>query len=179
MAYVGIDQSYSGFAVTILNASTNEPEVHLGKFPPGRHGTGVDRLLVIEHWLQQKLSDWDVDHACLEGYANGSKFGREIAGELGYAVKRSLRYHPQKLYPTIVPPTSLKKFVTGKGNAKKNEMLLGVFKRWGVEFTDDNEADSYALARLAQAIDTANTSDLPKFQQEVIEGLTPFTEMRR
>jgi hypothetical protein len=33
-------------------------------------------------------------------------------------------------------------------------MLMQMYKRWGVEFNDDNAADSYALARLAAGIAT-------------------------
>jgi crossover junction endodeoxyribonuclease RuvC len=44
---------------------------------------------------------------------------------------------------------TLKKYAAGKGNAKKQEMLLQIYKRWGLEFNDDNAADAYALARLA------------------------------
>jgi len=52
-------------------------------------------------------------------------------------------------YPLIVPPTNLKKYVTGKGNGvSKSQMLLQVYKKWGVEFNDDNAADSYGLAHL-------------------------------
>ena len=43
---------------------------------------------------------------------------------------------------------TLKKFAAGKGNAKKQEMLLQIYKRWGLEFTDDNAADAYSLGRL-------------------------------
>ena len=73
--------------------------------------------------------------------------------------------------PTIiVAPTTLKKFVTGKGNAQKDSMLLEIFKRWGVTFFDDNEADAYALARVAQAVfDTKNTVRWTKFQAEVVQ----------
>jgi Holliday junction resolvasome RuvABC endonuclease subunit len=51
--------------------------------------------------------------------------------------------------PLVVPPMTLKKYATGKGTSKKQEMLLQIYKRWGVEFNDDNAADAYALARLA------------------------------
>ena len=44
---------------------------------------------------------------------------------------------------------TLKKYAAGKGTAKKQEMLMQIYKRWGIEFNDDNAADSYALARLA------------------------------
>ena len=51
---------------------------------------------------------------------------------------------------------TLKKYAAGKGNAKKQEMLLQMYKRWGVEFNDDNAADSYGLARLvAGSVDGA------------------------
>lgn len=171
MAWAGIDQSYTGFGVTVINATSGEHTSLLGKFDAAKYGTGVGRLMAIESWLYNALSGWDIDHVCMEGYANGAKFGREAAGELGYAVKRALYVmHPQYLIPTIVPPTSVKKFCTGSGAAKKNEILLGVYKRWGVEFKDDNLADSYVLAKIAQAIDT-EADDLPKFQQEVLAKL--------
>ncbi len=49
----------------------------------------------------------------------------------------------------VVAPGTLKKFVTGDGRAKKDLMLLKVYKKWGVEFDDDNLADAYSLARFA------------------------------
>jgi hypothetical protein len=57
----------------------------------------------------------------------------------------------------------LKKYVTGKGQGvKKNQILLSVYKKWGVEFMDDNAADSYALARIAAGI-----ADL-EYEKEII-----------
>jgi Holliday junction resolvasome RuvABC endonuclease subunit len=51
------------------------------------------------------------------------------------------------LEPIIVPPTVLKKYVTGKGNASKAQMMEGVAKKWGPQFDNDNLADAYALAQ--------------------------------
>lgn len=171
MAYIGIDQSYTGFAVVALNSSTLQPTDYLGKFPPTKYSAPVDRLLAIEDWLDGVLHGWDPDGVAMEGYANGAKFGREAAGELGYAVKRVLRKSSWECIPTIVPPTSLKKFVTGSGTAKKQEMLLGVYKRWGAEYKDDNLADAYSLARIAHAIDRPDL-DRTKFQDEVLHKLS-------
>lgn len=50
-----------------------------------------------------------------------------------------------------VAPTSLKKFVSGKGNIKKDRMMLEVYKRWAFEGTDD-ECDAYGLAMFGAAI---------------------------
>lgn len=172
MAFVGIDQSYTGFGLVVINASTDVTHSHLGKFPAAKYDTPVDRLVAIENWLDKHLQGWDIDRVCMEGYANGSKFGRELAGELGYAVKRFLRvYHPQRLVPTVVPPTSVKKFASGSGTAKKNEMLLAVFKRWGMEYKDDNLADAFVLAKIAQALDDPGIVDT-KFQMEVLSKLS-------
>ena len=49
----------------------------------------------------------------------------------------------------VIAPGTLKKFVTGKGNTKKDLMLLKTYKKWGVEFEDDNLCDAYGLARMA------------------------------
>ena len=49
----------------------------------------------------------------------------------------------------VIAPGTLKKFVTGKGNSKKDLMLLKTYKKWGVEFEDDNLCDAYGLARMA------------------------------
>ena len=49
----------------------------------------------------------------------------------------------------VIAPGTLKKFVTGKGNSKKELMLLKVYKKWGVEFEDHNLCDAYGLARMA------------------------------
>lgn len=51
----------------------------------------------------------------------------------------------------VVAPSSLKKFITGKGSAKKELVILEVFKRWNVSVNDNNEADAAGLAYLGAA----------------------------
>jgi crossover junction endodeoxyribonuclease RuvC len=59
-----------------------------------------------------------------------------------YLYKRNINFK-------VIAPGTLKKFVTGKGNSKKEIMLLKTYKKWGVEFTDNNLCDAYGLARMA------------------------------
>lgn len=82
----------------------------------------------------------------VEGYSFGSK-GRSVfdIAELGGIVRMMLIEEFNSA--ALVPPTSLKKWVCGKGNAKKDLMLLNAFKKFGKEFDDDNECDAYCLAR--------------------------------
>ena len=68
-------------------------------------------------------------------------------GALHYLLRLYLYRHTVD-YKVIAPGT-LKKFVTGKGNAKKDLMLLKVYKKWGEEFEVDDLADAYGLARMA------------------------------
>lgn len=54
-----------------------------------------------------------------------------------------------------VSPSTLKKFATGKGNTKKDEMKLKVFRKWGIEFEKDPGSDklfAYCLWRYGMAV---------------------------
>jgi len=148
---VGIDQSYSGFGVTLMDMDSDAYYTVVFK----GEGVGIDRLLNIQEKLHEILETVIITPsevaAAMEGYAFGSQMAN-MAGELGAVVKLTLydvlwKYHGK--YPYIIPPTVLKKYVTGKGNGvQKNQILLSVYKKWGVEFTDDNAADSYSLAHM-------------------------------
>jgi Holliday junction resolvasome RuvABC endonuclease subunit len=48
-----------------------------------------------------------------------------------------------------VPVGTLKKWATGKGNAKKAEMIEAARDHTGLDITDDNEADAVLLALYA------------------------------
>jgi Holliday junction resolvasome RuvABC endonuclease subunit len=172
MNVVGIDQSYTGFGLSMGGKAIKK------SFPMSKYTTTEERLFDIENWLEKQLNGADdfIDLVVMEGYANAAKFGREAAGELGWAVKRTVFLATEEI-PLVVPPTSLKKFVTGKGNAKKNEMLLGVFKQWGVEFSDDNQADAFALEKFGYAYIllrdepkwVEQSAHLKKYQIEAVE----------
>ena len=139
--YLGIDQSYSGFAITAYQNGNYYTEVYKSD------KRGIDRLRDIQAHTMNWLHQFDnVTDVAMEGYAFGSQMANML-GELGGMVKLTLLDFG--IYPLIVPPTNLKKYVTGKGNGiSKSQMLLQIYKKWDAEFTDDNAADSYALARL-------------------------------
>lgn len=145
--FIGIDQSYSGFAITVMNNTGSRTTVYKSDL------RGVDRLADIKQHLTETLSAYHqylpIQDAAIEGYAFGSQMSNML-GELGGVVKLTLRDFG--IYPLIIPPTTLKKYVTGKGQGiSKSQIMLHVFKKWGVEFSDDNAADSFALAHLVSA----------------------------
>lgn len=152
---IGIDQSLTGFALTVM--SIDDPTKHLTWVYKSPY-FGVERLVDIRQWLldtfdyiQTELHMNIVDVA-MEGTVLASQAAL-VLGELSATVRLTIYdlfdEGDERRYPLRVPPMTLKKYAAGKGNAKKQEMLLQIYKRWNVEFNDDNAADSYALARLS------------------------------
>lgn len=149
---IGIDQSLTGFALTVL--SVEDPT----KFVTWVYKSpyfGIERLVDIRIWLLDHLlwldkHEFDVKDIAMEGTVLASHAAL-VLGELSATVRLAIydHYEGNLRFPLKVPPMTLKKYAAGKGNAKKQEMLLQIYKRWGIEFTNDNAADSYALARLA------------------------------
>ena len=151
---IGIDQSLTGFALTVL--SLEDPQKHLTWVYKSPY-FGIERLVDIRQWLIDTLNyvemeiEMNIVDIAMEGTVLQSQAAL-VLGELSATVRLAIYdlfdEGDQRRYPLKVPPMTLKKYAAGKGNAKKQEMLLQIYKRWGVEFNDDNAADSSALARL-------------------------------
>jgi Holliday junction resolvasome RuvABC endonuclease subunit len=150
---LGIDQSLTGFALTVLQFE--DPTKYITWVYKSPY-FGVERLVDIRQWL---IDHFDYlrenNNTILDIAMEGTVLASHAAlvlGELSATVRLAIfDYFDEgdlRKYPLKVPPMTLKKFAAGKGNAKKQEMLLQIYKRWGIEFNDDNAADSYALARL-------------------------------
>ena len=149
---IGIDQSLTGFALTVMSVA--EPTKHLTWVYKSPY-FGIERLVDIRQWFIDSLNyvedelELDIVDIAMEGTVLASQAAL-VLGELSATVRLAVYdlFDDHKKYPLKVPPMTLKKYAAGKGNAKKQEMLLQIYKRWGLEFNDDNAADSYALARL-------------------------------
>jgi Holliday junction resolvasome RuvABC endonuclease subunit len=165
---LGLDASYSGFGFTALTKDGKAFQTWVYK----AKGDGVRRLTDVHNWLQGLCFDLEADgylinDIAMEGYAYSSTQGQS-AGELGATVKLFCFafFDNQAKEPLLVAPTSLKKYITGKGNTQKNQILMHVFKKWGLEFPDDNAADSYGLARIAAGIAEKT------YEQQVLDVVT-------
>jgi crossover junction endodeoxyribonuclease RuvC len=107
----------------------------------------------------------------LEDLALASRTGKamERAG-LAYIVR--LELWRRDIPFLVVPPMSLKKFTSGSGASKKEKMLLEVYKRWGHDCGDDNQADAVALAYVGAAYMNEWTPTMAA-QREVLRKLHP------
>lgn len=149
--YIGIDQSLTGFSLTAIDSSN--PIEHLTQVYKSPY-FGIERLVDIRTWLEEQFILFEkngntIKDIAMEGTVLASQAAL-VLGELSATVRLTIYdyFDDDRRFPLKVPPMTLKKYAAGKGNAKKQEMLLQIYKRWGIEFNDDNAADSYGLARL-------------------------------
>lgn len=151
--YIGIDQSYSGFGLVVLDETGHSHQKSLLKYPLNKFKDEGARLVKIYDDLVAFLaihgnSEAEI-HIGMEGYAYGAKLNREKLGELGGIVKLVSNL-VLGVTPTIIAPTALKQFVTGSGRADKQAMLSEI-QKLDPEIKDDNVADAYGIALMLQS----------------------------
>lgn len=120
--------------------------------------------------LQAEIGNY-VDGATLvvvEGPAFASAKGQqghhERAG-LWWLITHSL--HRRSIPTAIVPPSTLKKYVTGKGNADKDTVLLAVARRYPtVDIHGNDEADALVLAAMGARHLDHPIDDMPSLHLE-------------
>jgi crossover junction endodeoxyribonuclease RuvC len=87
-----------------------------------------------------------VNLCAIEGYAYGIRNSRAITGlaELGGVLRE--RLFRLGVPTTEIPPSELKKWATGKGNAKKDDMIRAVKDRFGIQVESSDTADAMLLS---------------------------------
>lgn len=164
--YVGIDLSLNGTAVVIVDDKGKIlNQVRIKTKPVDLI---EDRLISIcKQVIDSIENNKCIERIYIEGlsYSSSGQSTMELAG-LHYIVRCAIHNSTDFTYKMISPPT-LKKFVSGVGNCKKNLMLLYAFKKFGEEFNDDNICDAYCLARLAL---DEHKRGLPSINTQVIKG---------
>lgn len=168
MIVLGLDvATHTGVAVFTEGVIVHREVVY---FPPeGKHAANhPSRYARYSRYgaaIEDLLTQWAVTHVFIEGYGYANKFTLATLVELGTTVRQVLHESDARWYE--VPPGKLKKFVTGSGVAKKDLMLLNVFKRFGVSCESDDEADAVALAYFGAAHMGLAIPSLPAAQMKV------------
>lgn len=83
-----------------------------------------------------------------------------------------------------VPATTLKKFVSGKGNSKKEEMMMHVLKRWGFTSPTNNIADAvglgmFGLCCVGEKFDVASASCVKGVLSGLDQEIAQYVEVLR
>lgn len=175
---IGLDASLTNYGVVVYGMESGEYAAML--FRPKYKG--ARRLFEIWEMVATVVrffeTNYEVAEYALEGYSMGSKSRQHAIGEGGGATKLGLimQYGGDErvAFPTLVPPPSLKKFATGKGNVDKSVVGKRVFQKWGVDIDDDNLVDGYVLSRIAAAVSSGITEY--DYESDVISSLERNTE---
>lgn len=169
MKIVGIDASLTGTGIAILNGSIRTECIHTNL-------AGPQRLVEIREKVRGIVEGADL--VVLEGYAFARPNQAHQIGELGGVLRVML--HEMGIEVLEVAPAAVKKYATGKGNAKKEEVAVAIYKRWGQEFKTNDEADAFVLATIGQAYHSGlHVEGQTAFQREVIEGLKKGPRQKR
>lgn len=170
--FCGIDASLtgSGFAIIV----DNEIETMTIKTKPADFKNDLDRVIFISKEICSRIPD-DVSLVCMEDYfvaQSAAQMGSSIQLiQLGTTIRLNL--YQRNIPLSIIAPSTLKKWVSGKGNVKKAMMIKEVFKRFGYEAADDDQADSIGLAYLAQHLflftSGNNCESYQVYQKEVVK----------
>jgi len=132
-------------------ALSNQHGRHLSgtaHFRPRRFEGGGMRYLRFERWLNETLNiTGKIDELYFEevrrhlGVDAAHAYGGFLASLTSWCEENSIPYEG-------IPVGTIKKFITGKGNASKAQVIAAV-KALGHNPEDDNEADALALLHLA------------------------------
>lgn len=150
---LGFDPSLTSSGFSYYTA---EGQLVTGRIRPKKL-RGLERLDYIADTFTKLLDGLVIQHRCspllvYEGYAMGLRGtpGRFFdMGELGGVLK--LIAYQKRVDVLLVPPSNLKKFATGKGDADKPMVMAAVAENWGASFKYNDEADAFALMRMGMA----------------------------
>ena len=163
--YIGLDLSLTSSGVVAIQ----DGKILLQKLvrPKGMEGRKkAKEILIIRNMIIDVVESIGLPRhrenikIMIEDFAYGILYmkvhGKPICGSvfeiggLGYAVQ--LRLLELGYDYILTEPTTLKKFVTGKGNCKKDIMIKETLKRWKVDFDSNDICDAYGLARMREEI---------------------------
>ncbi len=139
------------------------------------YGTMVERLVYSSELILSYITPTTL--VFMEGYSYGS-FNTEVLAQLGGIIKAGV-WQKTGIAPIVVSPNTLKKFILGSGKGQgKEDIKLGAYKKWCVEYKTSDEIDAYALARLGLQV---CGEEVPQFEYEIecIEALTKVKKTKK
>lgn len=155
--------SSTGVASSVDDGITGVTTLEPGKL------RGVHRL----RWLREQvmLHAYGAHLVVMEGYSFGSR-GRAMfsLGELGGVIRCAL--DDAGIPWVALPPSVVKKLATGKGNAKKELVLVEAVKRLGYTGSSTDEADALWLLQAALIhYGLPGAVDLPKAHLSALDTI--------
>jgi Holliday junction resolvasome RuvABC endonuclease subunit len=182
MVIIGFDGSVNKAGVVItdtlgtLNANGGVIYKELILYPKKDLQDSIHKMRFWKKEVSRLADKFNPDLWCIEDYAFGIGTSGKLftIGEIGGTVKlavdnlirKSKSYHLIQIL--FIPPTVVKKMMTGKGNAKKSLIIKEVYKK-GFETDDEDIADAWALTYCGvKYFSDKKISSYPDFRKKCI-----------
>lgn len=160
---LGLDLSLTGMGWSVL---TDGRDIDCGTLKSKQ--TGMERLDEILSFIAAKASAMRGRKlAVIEGYGFATQKAHS-QGELGGVVR--LHLWRSGIEYLLVPPSTLKKFVTGQGNGDKGNVMVGLYKSWGIDAGENNAADACACAIMGYHWMCPDMT-APKYRREFVKKI--------
>lgn len=176
MITVGLDLSltHTGYAIVKDDGQVLANGIIKSKPNGDKPLEETQRIVKISEECVQKIDEYckvDPDLVCIEGLAFMARNTSSLVQLAGLNYLTRILLAQFKWPFLIIAPTSLKKFITGKGIGDKDVMMMKVYKDYGFEAIDNNVNDAYALAVCGLATLGKPLNQPTKPQLEVINLL--------
>lgn len=108
---------------------------------------GSNKYISIARKINSILKKDEPNLVAIEGYAFGTKWGREQMGELAGLIKYFL--FKRKIPFFIIAPPTVKKWI---GVKEKENIIKEVYKQYKIDAKNNDEADAFILMMILQGI---------------------------
>ena len=163
---VGLDPSLTG-----LGLATPDGLSTISSKPTGDQiAARAERIVTMADMVARRIPDDSL--VVIEGpaYSRQLGAGHHLSAGLWWVMAVELVHRGHDVVE--VPPTSLKKFATGKGNATKADMAVALYKRAGLELADDNQVDAWFLRAAGLHHLGHPVIDVPAAQAAALDRIT-------
>lgn len=170
---IGLDLSLTASGVVVVDISSHSVLSQNVITSKPSDGTTVGEIVRLNKIVDEVIGTivlFSPEIVVIEGLAFMAKNTTALVqlSALNYFVRRELV--SRGIPFLIVAPPTLKKFLTGHGNAQKDQIMLETYKRYGESFLDNNLCDAYGLARCGVLLVGGDT-DAPGWQKDAVSPL--------
>jgi len=149
--YLGLDLSLTSTGMVLANKKADRViQQTITTLPKDRVEVRINHIWTqIEILLKSTMaSKHKIKRCAIEGLAVRGAGQRtlQLAG-LHYFVRIRMTQVFPKVGVVIIPPTSLKKYISGNGRCEKDKMMLSCYKRWNFEADNSDTCDAFSLTR--------------------------------
>lgn len=127
----------------------------------------AERLSVAHYTISAAVTGANL--VIIEGYAYNSANAAHSLGELGGVIR--LMLYQRRIPYLVVPPATLKKYATGKGNVGKGAVMVAASTRLHYDLEDDNEADALWLRAIGMDLAGYPMAQMPAINSDCLRAL--------